>query len=465
MKFKARVYRVNKNDKYQSYFATIKKDEFKCLKLKDSSAILLQINGNIFPTVIRKLHTTKKRFMYGFPIPQELGKDLEIKSDIDFEFLKTNLNQRIIEHTGELFLPNILPLKTIRNKNFYIFDLDDKILVWIYSTGNKWYILPKYIHLSKNGYDLLEMFGGYLCEALKARKVRNHLDRLSYSSSEVDQIQWFISSMENFFDIKKLEWSTQILLRNYDEKLQESIVQHWSNAGLEKDKINIINNGAVNDKLGVCLINIYNSSLAEVIYEIFQHCKKMVLENQDNSLKFFRGLSRGDLGVTISNKRNTVSFTNNSKDNITFFKDICNNLNIKTGKIIHDKRAKKECWFALIHDFRSYERIIALNAISHKRRKFYFYSNFIKSRGCLPFKYLNAINMGYDTNKKISQYLKLSLSNVTAILSKYRKIGLISVELKTTGQIHTIHCSLSEKGQKLLEFYKGVEKEIQYNNI
>ena len=143
MKFKARVYRVNKNDKYQSYFATIKQDEFKCLKLKDSSAILLQINGNIFPAVIRKLYTTKERFMYGFSIPQELGKDLEIKSDIDFEFLKTNLNQQLIENNGELCLPNILPLKTIRNKNFYIFDLDDNILVWIYSTGNKWCILPK----------------------------------------------------------------------------------------------------------------------------------------------------------------------------------------------------------------------------------------------------------------------------------------------------------------------------------
>ena len=43
MNFKTRVYRVNKNKKYHSYFATIKQDEFKHLKLKDASAILLSI--------------------------------------------------------------------------------------------------------------------------------------------------------------------------------------------------------------------------------------------------------------------------------------------------------------------------------------------------------------------------------------------------------------------------------------
>ena len=129
MNFKTRVYRVNKNKKYHSYFATIKQDEFKHLKLKDASAILLRINGQIFPTIIRKLHTTNNRFMHGFPIPQNIGKYLQVKSDIDFEFLQTNTNQKIKVSSEELCLLNILPRRTIRDKNFYIFDLGDKLLI------------------------------------------------------------------------------------------------------------------------------------------------------------------------------------------------------------------------------------------------------------------------------------------------------------------------------------------------
>ena len=465
MKFTARVYKVSKNKKYHSYFATIKQSEFEHLKLENGSAILLEKNDHMFPTVIRKLYTSRNRFMYGFPIPQDIGKGLQFKSDIDFEFLKTSLNRHLIENKVELCLPNILPKKTIRNNDFCIFDLNDKVLVWIYSTGNKWYLLPRYIPLSKNGYEVLELFGAYLCEALKARKIGKHLDRLSYSSSEVDQIEWFISSMEHLFGIKKSEWSVQILLRDYNEQNKDYIVKHWINAELEKENIKIIENSLVNDKFGVCLVNIYNSSLAETIYEVFQHCKQMALENPDNSLKFFRGLSRGDLGVTIKGSGNTISFTNKSKDNILLFKEICSNLNIKTSKIIEDKRVKKECWFTLIHDFKSFEKIISLNAISHRRRKFYFYSNFKKCRGCLPFKYIGAISKGYDTNEEISECLQLSLVNVMAILSKYRKIGLLNAELRSSGQTHKIHYSLSENGQKLLEFYENIEKEIKYNNI
>jgi hypothetical protein len=460
MKFKARVYRVNKNLKYQSYFATIKQDEFKCLELKDGSAILLRVNSDIFPTVIRKLHTTKERFMYGFSIPQESGKELKVKSDIDFEFLSTNLNHKIKENKKSLCLPNILPQKTIRNNDFYTFDLGENILVWIYSTGNKWCILPKRVPLSKKGCDLLELFGGYLCEALKARKIRNHLDRLSYSSSEIDQIEWFVSSMENLFNIKKSEWSAQILLRNYDMKNRERIVQYWANAGLGKDKIKIINNNLVNDKLGVCLVNIYNSSLAEAIYEVFQHCKQMALENHDNSLKFFRGLSRGDMGVSITHKKNLITFTARNQEDILFFKKICDNLSIKCGKIIKDKRGKNGCYKVAIHDFNSFQTIINLNAISHQRRKFNFYSKFLSCKGCTQFKYLKAVSYSFNTNKKVAEHLHISIFTATITLSKYRRLGLLNKTIRNFGTKHVIYNSLSEKGQEVLNFYTAIESEI-----
>src|SRR3989344_6054301 len=174
--FTARVYKVNKNITYHSYFATIRQDEATRLKLEENKAILLIINEQMFPTLIRKLYTTKNRFMYGFSIPQNIGKNLATKSDINFEFLSTNLTSRVkINNKNTLSLTKILPKRTIRNKSLYIFDLYDKLLVWIYSTGNKPYVLPKFISLNKNNYDLLELFGGYFCEGFKARKMNGHM--------------------------------------------------------------------------------------------------------------------------------------------------------------------------------------------------------------------------------------------------------------------------------------------------
>lgn len=465
MNFKVKVYRVNKNKNHHSYFATIKQNELNLLKLEENNAILLKINEQIFPAVIRRLYTTKIKFMSGFSIPQSTGKDLQVKSDIDFEFLATNLNQKIRENNGKLCLPNILPQKTIRHKNFYIFDLDDKVLIWIYSTGNKWCILPKYIPLAKNGYDLLELFGGYFCEGFKARKSRNHLDRLSYSSSEIDQIEWFINSMENLFEIKKSEWSAQILIRNKSSQNQDYLKNYWMNSGLQKEKINIINNNLVNDKYGVCIVNIFGSTLAETMYEIFQRCKVMALTNKKYSLRFFRGLSRGDMGVSVIHKKNLLTFTADSEESILFFKKICGNLDIKVGKIIRDNRGKNGCWKIAIHDFNSFQTIVKLNAITHKRRKFNFYSKFLKCKGCTPFKYLKAISQGFNTNKAVSEHLSLSIFTTMTTLSKYRKIGLLNKTIRNFGTRHEIQYSLSRKGLKLLNFYNEIELEINNNNI
>ena len=194
----------------------------------------------MFPTLIRKLYTIKNRFMYGFSIPQNIGKNLATKSDINFEFLSTNLTSRVkINNKNTLSLTKILPKRTIRNKSLYIFDLYDKLLVWIYSTGNKPYVLPKFISLNKNNYDLLELFGGYFCEGFKARKMNRHMDRLSYSSFERDQIDWFVNSMKNLFEIKKSEWNAQILSSNKNSELNNTLKDYWSHIGLLKEKIDV----------------------------------------------------------------------------------------------------------------------------------------------------------------------------------------------------------------------------------
>lgn len=435
--------------------------------MEENNAILLRINEQIFPTLIRKLHTTKNRFMYGFSIPQDIGKNLVTKSDIDIEFLSKNLVKENNKNFGNiLYLPKILPRKTMRNKNFYIFDLNDKILILIYSTGNKPYVLPKYIPLTRNSYDILELFGGYLCEGFKARKINNHMDRLSYSSSEIDQIEWFINSMENLFEIKKSEWNAQILSSNKTKGFQDSLKEYWSSIGLQKDKIKVINNGIVNDKYGVCLVNIYNSTLAETVYEIFRYCKKVALKNKENSLKFFRGLSRGDIGVSVNYNRNILTFTTNTKENMEFFQKICGNLGIRNGKVIHDKRGKNGCWKIAVQDFKSYYNIVKLNAIAHQRRKNYFYSKFLKSKGNIVLKYLNAVSDGYNTSVKVSEHTNLSIFTTRTLLLRYKKMGLLNGKNKRDDKgTHQVFYSLSEKGQKLLDFYKDIENEITNNNI
>ena len=325
--------------------------------------------------------------------------------------------------------------------------------------------MPKYIPLTKDGYDLLELFGGYFCEGFKARKIRNHLDRLSYSSSEVDQIEWFINSMNIFFGIRKSEWDVQILLRNYNKEIHSYIVNYWADSGLEKEKIKIINNNLVNGKFGVCLVNIYNSTLAETMYEVFMHCKSKALKNKKYSLSFFRGLSRGDMGVSITHKKNLLTFTTEKEENITFFTRICGNLGIRTGKSIRDNRGKNGCWKISIHNFNSFLIVAKLKAITHDRRKYYFYTKFLGCKGSTPFKYLKAISQGFNTKRKVSEHLGLSIITIGMTLSNYSKMNLLIKTVRNFGGGYQTYYSLSKKGQDLLDFYKDIEKETINNNI
>ena len=130
-------------DSQPAYFATIKKDEATKLQIKEKDALLLEILNKIFPTVIRKHGSSKGRQMLGFTVPCKIGKELSLKTDINFKFLKKNFihKKELSKVKGNLNLQDIIPSKTIRDYSFYLFDLEKNFMIWIYSGGVKPYIL------------------------------------------------------------------------------------------------------------------------------------------------------------------------------------------------------------------------------------------------------------------------------------------------------------------------------------
>ena len=117
-------------------------------------------------------------------------------------------------------------------------------------------------------------------------------------------------------------------------------------------------------------------------------------------------------------------------------------------------------------DFNSFQNIVRLNAIAHQRRKNYFYFKFLKSKGCTKFKYLQAISKGFNTSAKVSEHTNLSIFTTRILLLRYKKMGLLNGKNKRDDKgTHQVFYSLSEKGQKLLDFYNNLERGIINNNI
>ena len=364
--FIARIYKINKGNNKYSYFATIRKKEIQKLSLKEKDAILLELNNQLFPTVTRKLNTTKNRFMLGFTIPQNIGKNLSNKTNYSFCFLDRNSNEKGINSKLYLNLQKIVPSKTIRGYPFYQFDLNKGLMFWIYSVRTKHYVLPKSIPIDKNNYNLFEFAGAFFCEGFKARKQNKHRDRFSFSNADPEKIEWFIEVSERLLNISKKEWNVQILFSNSAKN--ENLIKFWSNVGLSGDKIKLIENKTVLAKEGVCILNIYNSTLAETIHHLMEHLEKESLKSKENALHFFRGLSRGYWGV--SRKERSIKFSTENEKNVLFFKKLCGILEIPTRKIYHNRKGIKGYWranIAISSDILI--KLIKLNAVTHGKRK------------------------------------------------------------------------------------------------
>jgi hypothetical protein len=449
MNLTARLYKVNKGKNVQhAHFATMRRDEVNKFKIKEGDALIFEINEYSFPTMIRKLKTRRRDFMLGFTVPHKIGEKLKPKKDYNFTFIKRGEPQRIYsEEKNSVNLPSLIPHKSIRGNNIFLFDDGNQFLVWIYSKGNKIARLPKKIPLTESKYDLLELAGVFFCEGFKSRKPTKHRDRFSFSNAEKSEIVWFLSAVESLLHIRKSEWNAQIL---YPVKGSSTIQRYWSSIGISEQKISVIYNPKTNMKSGVCILNIYNSSLAESLYYIFKKCRELALQSKKYAMSFFRGLSRGDMGIG-ENFKGTITFTTESKENALFVMKLCSVMGVKTTGPFIDKRGQgKGCWNIYIHRYENFEMLIKNNCIVHKKRKKNMYHYFINARGSTSFQYLHAISKGHNTYRKLLDHMDIGDSTAGTALLRYLQEGYLT---RTRGQ-SCYEYQLSEKGKEVLNFYQ-----------
>lgn len=454
MKFTARLYKVNKGKSVQcAYFSTIKQEIVNRLAVKEGDALILEISGCNFPTRIRKLKTRQNDFQLGFTVPARIGKLLSPKTNHQFILLKRNIQKRNFQSNySQINLLKLIPQKSIRNFPIFLFEDDNKLFVWIYSKGNKIATLPKDIWLSTDKFDLLELAGAFFCEGFKSRKATKHRDRFSFSNANKKQIEWFVVATEKLLGIRKEEWFVQILFPRDDLDSINKMKDYWSSFGLVKDKIKLVKNTKTNDKCGVCILNIYNSSLAESFYYIAQECRRKSLESKKNAIQFFRGLSRGDLGIGKSQNQ-TVTFSTESKENALFFLNLCKVIGISTNKPLQDKRGNGVCWNVKITHYENFRKLIEFGCITHHSRKINLHNKFLVAKKNHHFKYLRAINDGYNSYRKLINHMGIAESTSGASLIRYLRRGLLIRKRER----HYVY-ELSEKGRAELDFFQDLNK-------
>jgi hypothetical protein len=148
------------------------------------------------------------------------------------------------------------------------------------------------------------------------------------------------------------------------------IREYWQATGIDKNRISIVENSTTNEETGVCILNIYNSTLAEIVYFINEECEKIALTNKSFAASFFRGFSRGDLGISRSTKNRVIDFTTNNEENALFFKKVCSLLKIPTSRIFfYNKNNKKGYYNVYIYGRKIFGRIYNLDLIRHAERK------------------------------------------------------------------------------------------------
>lgn len=442
----------------KAYFATIKQKEAGKARLQEGDAVLLDYNHILFPTVIRKLKSTPKRFMLGFNVPFQIGTQFSSKNNYFLKFVGKSIERiTFSENKDTINLTNLLPLKTIREFPIFLFNYGIYTLIWIYSKGNKIAKLPTEILLTSGGFDLLELAGAFFCEGLKARKFNRHRDRLSFSNADPAQIKWFIEASEMLLKIPKGKWSSQILYPSDNEQSKDKVLACWSAIGISKEKMTLVKNIKINNLTGVCILNIYNSSLAEAFYHLMEECQKRALASKDNAILFFRGISRGDLGVDKTDGQ-SVSFSTDSQENALFFTKVCNVMGIKTHRPKKDCRGHNGSWYVGITHFNNLEKLVRYNCITHQRRKEKLLRKFLITGKNHHIIYLRAINNGANTRLKLIQYLGIADSTAGAALPKYTLRGYLLRKYNSNRKLPYTY-ELSKKGLETLEFYNKIKKE------
>lgn len=453
MKFYARLYKQSKGPKVQSaYIAILSKGTVNKIGVKDGSPLMLETNGESFVSVIRKMAKRKDRVQLGFTVPFRIGKKLKNKQTYKFKLLGLSLKRDFNKKSAHINLQRIAPKKTIRGYPIHIFDsMDGKILFWIYSKGNKTYSLPKHVPLEIGNYSLMELFGAFMCEGFKSRIKGKHRDRLSFSSMDKENIKWFVACMNKLLNIKKTSWKCQILLPKGNDN--EAVKNYWSSTGISYENISIVKNNKISAKNGVCILNIFGSTLSEIFQHLMDYCIDIALKNKENSIKVFRGFSRGDLGVS----GRTISFSTDTQENAILFKKICKNMKITTSRIyrIH---GKKGYWSVFITGRWNFERLLRDKCLTHRKRKATLIKALLNNKKFTLYKYLKSVKNGHNTSKKTSKFLNLSQIATRIYLAKHENEGHLKSVINKRFYNQKVY-SLSEKGEREYSFLNNLEKQ------
>ncbi len=443
MSIPATVYKASKGKGSASYLATSKREY---LEEYDGKAVFLETpRRERFPAVVRKLRNGRGSFTYCFNIPDRIAQEYENKQTVEFN---------IVCESEEGLLG--LPPQTIREYPLYTFKVGEEVLCWIYTKGCKPYALPNTIPLEKGGYSLFELYGAFLCEGFKARKKTKHRDRLSFANAEISEIKWFIEACEALLGIRKAEWGAQILFPKSDEETVSGLRLWWVGAGLKPKNIRVCENRTVAAENGVCLLLIYNSTLAEVFHHIMEQAEEKMFDKEEYCWEFFRGLSRGDLGVTMKPNGivKAITFTTENEENMRLFQAVCERIGLTTNTpyFVPGKKGK---WEAQIMGYENFKRVIRNNGVVHEKRKQRLTSGFLKANKSTIHKYLKAVGEGAATTPKARDALGISIVTATATFAKYCSQGYLAKAGKNGKAV--IH-ELTPKGQKALEFYENLYK-------
>jgi len=209
--------------------------------------------------------------------------------------------------------------------------------------------------------------GFLFSEGYKYRKNGNYnLDALSFSNEDINQIDWTLKTFEQLFLIKKSEWKVKIFHSQAKQK-EKNLLRFWSQFGFLQENIKVYQSDKISSPYGACEPYINSIVLGEIFYELIKYAKNMALKNKRHSISFFRGLSRGDMGVS-SAKRLQIAFTNKMKSDILFFRRLCKMIEIPTGKPYFCE--KKDYWSScIIGGYLSFKKISKFNGIAHDERR------------------------------------------------------------------------------------------------
>ena len=461
--FPASICFVKKRENSYSCVAIIKRDTVAKLEVQDGDGILLRYKENVFPTIITKRKNSKGSFSYSFSIPLEAAKSIKHRKHHRFLLLSRSLPRKCKEKRNAKTINPLkcLPRVSVRGAPIHIFDFEDKFLVWISMRGNKPTVLPKRIKLRDGHHDLLELFGGFFCEGRRVRRSsRHHLDVLSFSNADGQQINWFVNGVEKFFEIPKDTWGLQVLCKKKSSKL----ITYWAGLGLDKEKIHLYKNRSISAPNGVGILFLSGTTFAEVFYELMMYCKKLSLEEEQNALSFFRGISRGDIGILHRRENGFLSVVNYSTGNradADFFCRLCESLSITHSQPFYctGKKCKKGYWSIFITGHKNFRRLIELNAITHSERKRQLIEGFLRSKKSTMFKYMNAVFNGADTASKAADSLGVSVVTSRVTFQKLRDAGYLkssSMFNRYNPKTHVV----TSKGGRLLGFYQKLKREV-----